>query len=34
MRVPAWYFDLNGIENKNIVKFLYATNIKNMKTSW
>jgi hypothetical protein len=25
MKVLAWYLDLNAIENKNTVKFLYPT---------
>ena len=27
MKVLAWYIDLNGIENKNIVKYPYPTSI-------
>jgi hypothetical protein len=33
MKVLAWYIDLNGIENKNTVKYPYPTGVKIVKSS-
>ena len=33
MKVLAWYIDLNGIGNKNTVKYPYPTGVKIVKSS-